>query len=102
MRTAHSPLLLREIRRGFSEKSYFYLKITVSALEFPDSLVIRHSIRDLLPGKLFPVRLYPKTQCGIIHFEFSPPVQSAASYQTTLLAACSLNSGVYRFDLAGI
>src|SRR5579875_2771279 len=69
-RTSRSPLLLREVRRSFSEERDFHFKLTVTALQFPDPLVIRHSFRERLSRSLLPVRLHPEAQRSIVHSEF--------------------------------
>src|ERR1700742_4991145 len=64
-------MLPREVRRSFSEEGYFHFKFAVTALKFPDPLVIRHAFRDRLTGELFLIRLHPEAQGGIVHAEFS-------------------------------
>src|SRR6266545_258525 len=67
---SRSPLLLREVRRGFSEERRFRFQLAVAALELPHPLVIRHSFRERLPGTLLPVCFHPKAEGGVIYFEF--------------------------------
>src|SRR6266536_1815318 len=67
---SRSPLLLREVRRGFSEERQFHFQLAVAALELPHPLVIRHSFRERLPGTLLPVCFHPKAEGGVIYFEF--------------------------------
>src|SRR6266542_2834400 len=67
---SRSPLLLREVRRGFSEERHFRFQLAVAALELPHPLVIRHSFRERLPGTLLPVCFHPKAEGGVIYFEF--------------------------------
>src|SRR5690348_3621235 len=64
-------MLPREVRRSFSEEGYFHFKFAVTALKFPDPLVIRRAFRDRLTGELFLIRLHPEAQGGIVHAEFS-------------------------------
>src|SRR6266508_776922 len=67
---SRSPLLLREVRRGFSEERQFHFQLAVAALELPHPLVIRPSFRERLPGTLLPVCVHPKAEGGVIYFEF--------------------------------
>src|SRR5947209_14794786 len=69
-RTSRSPLLLREIRRGFSEERNFHLEFPVTPLKFQDPLIIGRSLRDRLAGGLLPVRFHPESQSRIVNPEF--------------------------------
>src|SRR5205085_3779239 len=98
--TSRSPLLFREIRRSFSEEGYFHFKFSVAALELTDPLAVRCLVRDRLPAFLFPVRLDPEAQCGIVHSEFPRHLGNRQRVIDHLLGGLILELGsvLFRFS----
>src|SRR6266536_1717126 len=87
---SRSPLLLREVRRGFSEERQFHFQLAVAALELPHPLVIRHSFRRGCPAHCFRYAFTQKPR--VVSFTSSSRATWAIGRElsTTFLAACSL------------
>src|SRR5487761_1306041 len=64
-------MLLREVRRGFSEESQFHFQVTDTALQFFYPFLLRHPGRKRIPRYSLPVRFNPEPERSIIDTELA-------------------------------
>src|SRR6266481_3098808 len=64
-------MLLREVRRGFSEESQFHFQVADTALQFLYPFRFRHSGWKRIPRYSLPVCFNPEPESGIIDTELA-------------------------------
>src|SRR5579871_6497855 len=63
-------MLPREVRCRFFQEDVFRFQLADAALQLFYPLTVRHTRRQRFRGVLFPVRLHPEPERGIVDFEF--------------------------------